>query len=58
MQKVDPLRLVLAVLLPPIGALLQVGVSHHFFINILLTLFGVVPGVIHALWLVLKNKQS
>jgi uncharacterized membrane protein YqaE (UPF0057 family) len=58
MQKVDPLRLILAVLLPPIGALLQVGVSHHFFINILLTLFGVVPGVIHAFWLVLKNKQS
>jgi uncharacterized membrane protein YqaE (UPF0057 family) len=57
MQKVDPLRLILAVLLPPIGALLQVGVSLHFFINILLTLFGVVPGVIHALWLVLNNKQ-
>lgn len=56
MQKVDPLRLILAIFLPPIGALLQVGVSAHFFINILLTLFGVVPGVIHALWLVLKNK--
>jgi uncharacterized membrane protein YqaE (UPF0057 family) len=58
MQKVDPLRLILAIFLPPIGALLQVGVSTHFFINILLTLFGVFPGVIHALWLVLKNKQA
>jgi uncharacterized membrane protein YqaE (UPF0057 family) len=58
MQKVEPLRLILAVFLPPIGALLQVGVSAHFFINIFLTLFGVIPGVIHALWLVLNNKNS
>lgn len=58
MKKVDPLRLVLAIFLPPIGALLQVGVSGHFFINIILTLFGVLPGVIHALWLVLTNKQD
>jgi uncharacterized membrane protein YqaE (UPF0057 family) len=58
MQKVDSHRLILAAFLPPIGALLQVGVSSHFFINIILTLFGLVPGVIHALWLVLNNKQS
>ena len=56
MQQVDPFRLILAFFLPPIGALLQVGVSTHFFINILLTLFGILPGIIHALWLVLNYK--
>ncbi|GAC32490.1 YqaE/Pmp3 family membrane protein [Paraglaciecola polaris] len=56
MQKVNPLNLLLAIFFPPLGALLQVGLSAHFFLNILLTLCGVLPGVIHAVWLVLKNK--
>jgi len=58
MQRVNPLNLILAIFLPPIGAFLQVGLSAHFFINILLTILGVIPGVAHAVWLVLKNKQA
>ena len=58
MKKVDPLTLILAIFLPPIGALLQVGLSKHFFINVLLTLFGVLPGTIHAVWLVLMDKKA
>ncbi|WP_340680346.1 YqaE/Pmp3 family membrane protein [Paraglaciecola sp.] len=58
MKKVDPLTLILAIFLPPIGALLQVGLSAHFFINVLLTLFGVLPGTIHAVWLVLSDKKA
>ena len=58
MQKVNPLNLILAIFLPPIGALLQVGLSAHFFINILLTILGVLPGVIHAVWLVLTDKKA
>jgi uncharacterized membrane protein YqaE (UPF0057 family) len=58
MNKVNPLNLILAIFLPPIGAFLQVGLSAHFFINILLTILGVVPGVIHAVWLVLTNKKG
>lgn len=52
------LNLILAIFLPPVGAFLQVGVSLHFFVNIVLTLMGFVPGVLHALWLVLTNKKS
>ncbi|MFT4939727.1 MAG: uncharacterized membrane protein YqaE (UPF0057 family) [Paraglaciecola sp.] len=37
MQKVNPLNLILAIFLPPIGAFLQVGLTAHFFINVLLT---------------------
>lgn len=51
------LKLILAIIFPPLAALLQVGVSTHFWLNIVLTLFGVLPGVIHALWLVLTDKK-
>ena len=50
-------KVILAIFLPPVAAFLQVGVSEHFWINIILTLLGVIPGVIHALWLVLTDKK-
>ena len=50
------IRIILAILLPPVAAFLQVGVSTHFWINIVLTLLGGVPGMVHALWLVITNK--
>lgn len=53
----DILKIILAIFLPPVAAFLQVGVSKHFIINIILTLLGVLPGIVHALWLVLKNKR-
>lgn len=49
-------KILFALFLPPIGAFLQVGVSMHLFLNILLTLLGGLPGVVHALWLIVKNK--
>ncbi|AQQ72292.1 hypothetical protein SMSP2_02675 [Limihaloglobus sulfuriphilus] len=52
------IKIILAIILPPLAAFLQVGVSTHFWINIILTLLGGVPGVIHALWLVLTGKTS
>jgi uncharacterized membrane protein YqaE (UPF0057 family) len=51
------LKIILAIILPPVAAFLQVGISMHFWINILLTLLGGVPGMIHALWLVAKKKS-
>tara|TARA_R110002072_G_scaffold5527_10_gene35441 strand:+ start:12734 stop:12904 length:171 start_codon:yes stop_codon:yes gene_type:complete len=51
------LNLILAFFLPPVGAFLQVGATKHFFINIILTICGVLPGVLHAVWLVV-TKQS
>ncbi len=52
------LKIILAIFLPPVAAFLQVGVSTHFWINIVLCLLGGIPGVIHALWLVLTNKTA
>lgn len=51
----DVLRIVLAILLPPLGVFLEVGIGFHFWINILLTLLGFIPGIIHALWVILSK---
>ncbi|MEF2550604.1 YqaE/Pmp3 family membrane protein [Aurantimonas sp. A2-1-M11] len=50
----DIIRIILAIILPPVGVFMQVGFSKHFFINILLTLFGYIPGIIHAIWVIAK----
>lgn len=51
----DVFRILLAIILPPLGVFLQVGIGLHFWINILLTLLGYVPGIIHAIWVIVKK---
>ncbi|MHC5025276.1 MAG: YqaE/Pmp3 family membrane protein [Planctomycetota bacterium] len=52
-------KLLLAFFLPPIAALIQVGVTKHFWINLLLTIITLgLGGVIHAFWLVLTDQQA
>ncbi|MDJ0536856.1 MAG: YqaE/Pmp3 family membrane protein [Xenococcaceae cyanobacterium MO_207.B15] len=51
----DFIRIICAVLLPPLGVFLQVGFGIDFWINILLTLFGYIPGIIHAVWIIAKK---
>lgn len=46
------LRIVFAVLLPPLGVFLTVGLGLHFWLNILLTLLGYIPGIVHAIWII------
>ncbi|MBA2691130.1 MAG: YqaE/Pmp3 family membrane protein [Rubrobacter sp.] len=48
----DIIRLILSILIPPLGVFLQVGFGLQFFVNILLTLLGYVPGVIHAAYII------
>ncbi|MHC4293845.1 MAG: YqaE/Pmp3 family membrane protein [Planctomycetota bacterium] len=52
------LKIILAILLPPVAAYLQVGCTTHLWINIVLTILGGIPGVIHALWLVLTDQKA
>lgn len=54
-DKMDVLRILLAIILPPLGVFMQVGLGLHFWLNILLTIFGYVPGIIHAVWIILKR---
>jgi uncharacterized membrane protein YqaE (UPF0057 family) len=51
----DLIRILLAILLPPLGVFLQVGLGLHFWLNILLTLLGYIPGIIHAVYIILKR---
>lgn len=51
----DVLRIILAILLPPVGVFLQVGIGMHFWINILLTLLGYIPGIVHAIYIIAKK---
>jgi uncharacterized membrane protein YqaE (UPF0057 family) len=52
------IKVIFAFILPPLAAALQVGLTTHFWINLILTLLGYIPGLIHALWLVLSNKKA
>jgi uncharacterized membrane protein YqaE (UPF0057 family) len=54
----DILRLILAIILPPLGVFLTVGIGLHFWLNIILTLCGYIPGIIHALYVVLKKGSA
>jgi uncharacterized membrane protein YqaE (UPF0057 family) len=51
----DVVRIVLAVVLPPLGIFLQEGLGKHFWINVLLTLLGYVPGLVHAVWIIARR---
>jgi uncharacterized membrane protein YqaE (UPF0057 family) len=51
----DVLRILLAILVPPLGVFLQVGLGLQFWLNILLTLLGYIPGIIHAVWVIQRR---
>ncbi len=51
----DIVKIILAVILPPLGVFFEVGLGKHFWINIILTLLGYIPGIIHALWVILTK---
>ncbi|MDF1822543.1 MAG: YqaE/Pmp3 family membrane protein [Alcanivoracaceae bacterium] len=46
--------IILAIFLPPVAVFLKNGAGKDLVINILLCLLMFLPGMIHALWLVLK----
>ena len=50
------LRILLAILLPPVGVLLTVGIGGQFFLNFLLTLLGYIPGIVHAVWVIARAR--
>ncbi len=54
-RPLDLLRIIIAIILPPLGVFLQEGIGKHFWINILLTLLGYIPGIIHAVWIIAKR---
>jgi uncharacterized membrane protein YqaE (UPF0057 family) len=52
----DIIRVIFAILLPPVGVFLQVGLGLHFWLNIILTLLGYIPGLVHAIWIIATRR--
>jgi len=51
----DIIKIILAVILPPLGVFMEVGLTKHFWINIVLTLLGFIPGIVHAVYIIAKR---
>jgi uncharacterized membrane protein YqaE (UPF0057 family) len=51
----DLVRIICAVVLPPLGVFMQVGLRGQFWLNILLTLLGYIPGIVHAVWIIARR---
>ena len=51
----DCLRLILSIIIPPLGVFFTVGLGLQFWLNILLTLLGYLPGLIHAVWVIARK---
>ena len=49
------LRIIISILIPPLGAFLKVGLSLQFLINVLLTILGYFPGLVHVIWLLARK---
>ncbi|HET7327341.1 MAG TPA: YqaE/Pmp3 family membrane protein [Nocardioidaceae bacterium] len=49
------LLIILAIIFPPLGVALKVGLSGAFWLNVVLTILGFIPGVIHALYVILSS---
>ncbi|MGF1540049.1 MAG: YqaE/Pmp3 family membrane protein [Pleurocapsa sp.] len=52
------LQLLACIFVPPLGVFLISGISTALIINILLTILGIVPGIIHALWIFSKQSEQ
>lgn len=50
----DFIKILFAILLPPVGAFMEVGLSGKLLLNILLTILGYIPGIVHAVYLIAK----
>lgn len=48
-------QIIAAILLPPLGVFLKRGLGWSFLLSILLTLLAYVPGLIYALYIVLRD---
>ena len=57
MGATDICMIILAILLPPVAVVLRRGCGIDLVINILLTLCGHIPGAIHAVYLVVHDRE-
>lgn len=54
----DAVRILLTILLPPVGVFLQVGIGFHFGLNVILTILGYIPGIVHGVYIILARGSK
>ena len=55
----DLVLAILALVLPPLAVFIRAGLGGQFWLNLLLTVLGCwVPGVIHAIWVVVVTSSA
>ncbi|KAJ1296981.1 hypothetical protein BS78_01G343300 [Paspalum vaginatum] len=52
---VTVVRIVLAILIPPLGVFLKHGIKIEFWICLILSLLAYLPGIIYAIWVIIKD---
>ncbi len=52
MNQNDLILVILAIFIPPLAMFLKSGANNDFWINLVLTLFFFLPGVIHAVYVI------
>ena len=53
----DTILILLALLLPPLSTFLKRGLLREFWICLLLTILGWIPGIIYAIYVVMKYHR-
>lgn len=51
----DLIRILLSIVIPPLGVFLQEGLGTQFWLNVILTLLGYIPGLVHAVWIIARR---
>jgi uncharacterized membrane protein YqaE (UPF0057 family) len=54
----NPFAILAAILLPPLGVFLDRGITPAFWISVVLTCLGFIPGVIHSLVIILLPRRT
>jgi uncharacterized membrane protein YqaE (UPF0057 family) len=54
-KKTGLLMILLAIFLPPVAVLLRKGIGFKLLLNIVLSLIAVLPGSIHALYILFND---
>ena len=49
------LILIATILLPPLGVAAKHGLGKTALLNLVLTLLGYIPGIIHAVWIIARR---
>ncbi|MEM6261456.1 MAG: YqaE/Pmp3 family membrane protein [Bacteroidota bacterium] len=49
------LEIILVIVLPPLAVLLRFGLTGKFWVNLLLTILGYIPGLIHGVYVMAQD---